>query len=87
MEIIVQVYVLVDDLIAVAVVDLTGLRIDIAEVTVLVKEDDAYHRGVEDRPVAQGAFVVLALLSSLFRHVFLRTDDDGRLSVFVSAQD
>ena len=86
-EALVQVYMLVDDLFAVAVVDLTGLRVDVTEVAVLVEEDDAHHRGVEDRPVAQGALIVLALQLSLLRHVFLRADDDGWLAVLVATQD
>ena len=70
-----QANLLVDDFVLIAVEYLTGLGVDVFQSALLVEEQNAYHRCVEDRPVAQGTFFVESLLIALTRHILLGADD------------
>ena len=49
---------LFNDFLGIASEDVAGLGVDVDESAVLVEEDDAQNRGVEDRPVAQRSLFV-----------------------------
>ena len=66
--------------------DVAGLGVDVDEPAVLVEEDDAQNRGVEDGPVAQRALFVEPLLLLFLRHVLLGADNDGGVALLVTAQ-
>ena len=56
---------LFDHLVAMALADLTGLGVDVLQITVLVEEDDGRLLAVEDRPVAQHDEIVQLTVTTL----------------------
>ena len=76
--------VLSDHVIFLAAEYLTGLLIDVLQMSILIKEQDTNYGCVEDRPVTQVAVFDKALLVAVARHILLGTDDDRRIAMFVA---
>ena len=63
---------------------LSGLLVDILQTSILVKEQDANHGSVEDRPVTQVAVLNKTLFVTLVCHILLGPDDDQGIAMFIA---